>query len=39
MFINYEDFRDVLDSQFKVGQEPLYNLDATVAQFFISFWY
>jgi len=39
LFINYQDFRDVLDTQFKVGHEPLYNLDATVAQFFISVWY
>jgi hypothetical protein len=39
MFIDYEDFRDVLDTQYKAGQEPLYTLDATVGQFFISFWY
>lgn len=39
MFMDYEDFRDVLDTQYKAGQEPLYTLDATVAQFFISFWY
>jgi hypothetical protein len=39
LFIDYEDFRDVLDTQYKAGQEPLYTLDATVAQFFISFWY
>ena len=39
MFIDYADFRDVLDTQYKAGQEPLYTLDATVAQFFISFWY
>ncbi|HTT05100.1 MAG TPA: DUF3570 domain-containing protein [Steroidobacteraceae bacterium] len=39
MFIDYEDFRDVLDTQYKAGQEPLYTLEATVGQFFISFWY
>jgi hypothetical protein len=39
LFIDYADFRDVLDTQYKAGQEPLYSIDATVAQFFISFWY
>ncbi len=39
MFIDYADFRDVLDTQYRPGQEPLYSLNATVAQFFISFWY
>ncbi|HTW74755.1 MAG TPA: DUF3570 domain-containing protein [Steroidobacteraceae bacterium] len=39
MIINYMDFRDVLDTNYKAGREPFYNLDATVAQFFISFWY
>jgi hypothetical protein len=39
MMIDYEDFRDVLDTNYKAGTEPFYTLDATVAQFFISFWY
>ncbi len=39
MIINYLDFRDVLYTNDRPGHEPLYNLDATVAQFFISFWY
>jgi hypothetical protein len=39
MRINYLDFRDVLDTGYAAGSEPLYVLDATVMQFFISFWY
>jgi hypothetical protein len=39
MIINYQDFRDVLDTGFAAGDEPLYTLDATVMQFFISLWY
>jgi len=39
MFMDYEDFRNVLHPTGTPGTEPLYNLDATVAQFFISFWY
>lgn len=39
MVIDYQDFRDVLDTNYKPGAEPLYTLDATVAEFFISFWY
>ncbi len=39
MIIDYQDFRDVLDTNYKPGSEPLYTLDATVAEFFISFWY
>jgi len=39
MMIDYQDFRDVLDSSYAAGEEPLYTLDATVMQFFISFWY
>ncbi len=39
MLIDYADFRNVLDSGFAPGTEPLYTLDATVMQFFISFWY
>jgi len=39
LIIDYQDFRDVLDTGYKPGTEPLYTLDATVAQFFISIWY
>jgi Protein of unknown function (DUF3570) len=39
MVIDYQDFRDVLYSNDRPGTEPLYTLDATVAEFFISFWY
>jgi hypothetical protein len=39
LLVDYQDFRDVLDSGYKPGTEPLYRLDATVMQFFISFWY
>jgi len=39
MLINYQDFHDVLDPSVMPGNEPLYTLDATVMEFFISFWY
>jgi hypothetical protein len=39
MLIDYQDFRNVLYTQDPAGTEPLYTLDATVLQFFISFWY
>lgn len=39
LFIDYQDFRNVLYTQDAPGTEPLYTLDATVAEFFISFWY
>ena len=39
MFQNYQDFRNVLYAQDAPGTEPLYRLDATILQSFISFWY
>ncbi len=47
MQIDYDDFRDyanfsgakVPDAGYKVGEEPLYNLDADVIRFFVSFWF
>ncbi|MGH8115461.1 MAG: DUF3570 domain-containing protein, partial [Rhodanobacteraceae bacterium] len=39
MFIDYEDVHNVLRPVVVPGTEPLYTLDATVGQFFISFWY
>ena len=36
--IEYDEFRDLRGSA-PVGEEPLYNLDANVFQFFVSFWY
>lgn len=45
--IQYDDFRDYANfvqvkapnGGYKVGEEPLYRLDADVIRFFISFWY
>jgi hypothetical protein len=39
MMIDYQDFHDVLVPTLVPGDEPLYKLDATVMEFFISFWY
>jgi hypothetical protein len=47
MQIDYEDFRDYANfsggkaptAGYKVGEEPLYNLDADVIRFYISFWF
>jgi len=39
MLMNYQDFHNVLDPAVIPGTEPLYTLDATVMEFFISFWY
>jgi hypothetical protein len=47
MAINYDDFRDyanfakvkVPDGGYKVGEEPLYSLDADVIRFYLSFWF
>ncbi len=47
MQIDYDDFRDYAsfsgakapDAGYKVGEEPLYNLDADVIRFFVSFWF
>lgn len=47
MAIDYEDFRDYAnfsgkkpaDTVYKVGEEPLYSLDADVIRFYLSFWF
>lgn len=47
MAINYDDFRDyanfakakIPDAGYKVGDEPLYSLDADVIRFYLSFWF
>lgn len=47
MQIDYEDFRDYAnfsgkkapDAGYKVGEEPLYKLDADVIRFYLSFWF
>jgi hypothetical protein len=39
MHINYDDFRDLRVQGVTPGTEPLYTLDASVMQAFISFWF
>lgn len=47
MQINYDDFRDYAnfsgikapDAGYKVGEEPLYKLNADVIRFYVSFWF
>lgn len=47
MQIDYDDFRDYKNFKreklpnggYKAGEEPLYNLDADVIRFFVSFWF
>lgn len=47
MAIKYDDFRDyanfakvkVPEAGYKVGEEPLYNLDADVIRVYLSFWF
>lgn len=47
MKINYDDFRDYAnfaktkapDAGYKVGEEPLYTLDADVIRVYLSFWF
>lgn len=47
MAINYDDFRDYAnfaktkapETGYKVGEEPLYSLDADVIRFYLSFWF
>lgn len=36
---DYSDFRDVTQTDFAAGEEPLFGFDATVVRFFVSFWY
>jgi hypothetical protein len=39
LHISYADFRNALVTDVAPQDEPLYTLDATIYQFFISFWY
>jgi hypothetical protein len=39
MHINYDDFRDLRVQGVAPGTEPLYTLDASILQGFISFWF
>ena len=39
MHINYSDFRDLRVQAVTAGTEPLYSLDASILQGFISFWF
>jgi hypothetical protein len=39
MHFDYDDFRDLRVQGMGAGTEPLYTLDATVTQFFISAWF
>jgi Protein of unknown function (DUF3570) len=39
MHINYDDFRDLRVQGVSPGTEPLYTLDASILQGFISFWF
>ncbi|KAA3630207.1 MAG: DUF3570 domain-containing protein [Proteobacteria bacterium] len=36
---SYDDFRDLTQTGYAVGNEPLYEFDADVLQIFISIWY
>lgn len=36
---DYDNFRNVLDTEAGVGAEPMYNFDANVIRFYFSFWY
>ncbi len=36
---DYDDFRNVLDSEAAVGEESLYGFDANVIRLYFSFWY
>ena len=37
--VDYKEFRDLRVTGVAPGEEPLYQLDANVVQFWISFWY
>ena len=39
MLIDYENFRDLRDTEALPGQERLFSLEADVVQLFVSFWY
>lgn len=36
---DYQNFRNVLDEDASVGQEPMYNFDSNVIRLYFSFWY
>ena len=36
---NFRDARESLNGDVPAGQESMYNFDANVIRFFISFWY
>lgn len=36
---DYDDFRDLTDTSSTVGNEPLYDFDATVTRLFVSIWF
>jgi hypothetical protein len=38
IYFDYDDFRDLTESG-AVGEEPLYDFDATVTRFFLSIWF
>jgi hypothetical protein len=38
MMVSYDDFRDVTAGG-RAGAEPLFELDASVVQFFVSAWF
>ena len=39
MFFQYDDFRDLRDTNAPVGDEPLYDFNSTVLRAFVSFWF
>jgi hypothetical protein len=39
IYFDYDDFRDLTDESSTVGNEPLYDFDATVTRVFVSIWF
>jgi len=39
ILFDYEDFRDVRVTTLAPGEEPFYEFEANVVQFFVSFWF
>ncbi len=39
ILFDYDDFRDLRDTNAAVGKEPLYDFSADVAQVFVSIWF
>lgn len=39
LFFQYDDFRDVRDTSYAAGTEPLYDFHSTVVRAYISLWY